>query len=689
MATTGEIGAMSLDLPVQTLKGVGTERAKLLAKLNIFSVGDLLFHFPHRYEDRSQMVPLGQVATGQEGTFWGEVLALEELKPRSNLFILKVLISDGTGGAYAIWYNQPYLKRLIYPGDRLIVTGRMDVKYWEKNITVEDFEKLGSSEDPKEAGVIVPIYRLTEGISKRMLRQLVRRTVEQHGEEVPDTLPAFIKTHYKLPSTAEALRQIHCPDSLQEGEKARKTLAYEELLIWQIGLLGERYRGEEKTGVIHQRTGTLTKGYLKQLSFSLTSAQKRVLKEVYDDMEQDRPMARLLQGDVGSGKTVVAVLALLKGIDNGFQGALMVPTEILAEQHFFNIRQHLKILGVNSALLTGSMSKEKKAQVQYGLQTGEIQLIIGTHALIQDEIKFYNLGLVVIDEQHRFGVVQRGQLLAKGSQYPDLLVMTATPIPRTLALTFYGDLDFSIIDELPAGRLPVTTKYIAENKREQAYDFIKDQLDQGRQAYVVCPLVEDSDQVEGEAAAKIFEELRFGSFRNYRLGLIYGRMSGAEKERIMGEFRRKELDLLVATTVIEVGVDVANATMMLINGCERFGLAQLHQLRGRVGRGDARSYCFLMGRLKSKDAQSRVKTMLNYDDGFSIAEEDLKLRGPGDFFGVRQHGMPEFKAANLLQDYKILQLAQKDARIIMKNSEKPACRGLLKKAQKKYRDFFP
>lgn len=677
-----------LNLPINQLEGVGTKRVQLLGRLGINTIKDLLFHFPIRYEDRSRLIPLRDLADGQQGTYWGVVVDIQELRPRPKLSIFKALLDDGTGQAYAVWYNQTYQKRMITVGAKLTVFGRGSIRYLEKTITVSDFEVLAPSEEIEGQG-IVPVYSLTKGLSQRVMRQLIQQALAKYLKEIPDTLPPNIKKYYRLPGKAQALRQIHCPKSISAAERSRKMLAYEELLLWQLALHRDKVSVDKEEGIAHTKTGPLVRRFLAQLPFALTRAQRRVVAEIFHDMEQVTPMARLLQGDVGSGKTVVALLGLLKAIDNGYQGALMVPTEILAEQHYLNVKEYVGTLGINTALATSSLSKESKEDIKKNLRTGHIQLIIGTHALIQDDMEFADLGVAVIDEQHRFGVSQRGKLLAKGRKKPDLLIMTATPIPRTLALTFYGDLDFSVIDELPPGRQPVITRYVPEKNREQAYHFIKEQLRRGKQAYIVCPLVDESDQVQGEAALTLYEELSNGAFREYRVGLVYGKMPAQLKEQVMNQFRRGELDLLVATTVIEVGVDVPNATVILITGCERFGLAQLHQLRGRVGRGHDKSYCLLMGRLNSKEAQGRIRAMLQQTDGFALAEEDLKLRGPGDFFGVRQHGMPQFKAADLLRDQKLLQLAQRDARLIINHQHKPDYKKLLEFVQQQYDEFLP
>ncbi len=678
-----------LKVPVESLKGIGKGRAKFLAKLGIFVIEDLLFYFPLRYEERTKIIPLKELSLHREGSFYGKVIDVVEIRPKARLTILRVLIEDETSGAIAVWFNQPYLKTVFRQGTRLFITGQVDRAYQENVIKVNDYEILNSGEVADDYCGIIPVYSTTAGLSKKVLRKIIQDAAEEYAYAIKDVLPKAIQEHYKIMKTGEAFRQIHIPGSLEQAERARRTLAYEELLLWQLRLQGQRFLKTEKKGISHKITGRLSSEFFSQLPYSLTSAQKKVLREIYLDMENGKPMARLLQGDVGSGKTVIAILSLLKAIDNNSQGVFMVPTEILAEQHYLGLKNQLEKLNIGTALLTGGLAKKEKDKIRENLKNGNIKLVIGTHALLEDEIKFKQLGLVVVDEQHRFGVAQRGRLLEKNTIQPDFLIMTATPIPRTLALAYYGDLDFSVIDELPPGRLPIETKYWPENKRAEVYGFIKRQLDEGRQGYIVCPLVEDSDKIEGEAAIKLFEELKNGFFKSYSLGLIYGGLSGWEKESAMQKFREGSLDLLVATTVIEVGVDVPNASFILINDCQRFGLAQLHQLRGRVGRGKAKSYCFLMGSLRSKETQARVKSMLQYQDGYSLAEEDLKIRGPGDFFGIRQHGMPEFKAARLLIDQKLLQLAQRDARLIYKNKKNKENADLISKAEKKYIEFLP
>ncbi|NLC39156.1 MAG: ATP-dependent DNA helicase RecG [Clostridia bacterium] len=678
-----------LKLPVRFLPGVGPQRSRLLARLGISTVEDLLFHLPARYEDRRRIVSIADAVPGQQVTICGRVLGVEESRPRPNLTVLKALISDGSGRAYGVWFNQGYLRKSLLEGTEWLITGTLRQQFFQKEIRVTDFEPFAGGTDRIHSGRIVPVYPLTAGLSLRFLRKLIYHALEQYAPLVPDVLPAELRSGFQPGAFSQALCGVHFPKDPQEAEQCRKRLAYEELLLVQLRLLSGKMLIRQKKGIRHEKTGRLVKRYWAALDFSLTPSQKKAVRDIFRDMEQEWAMTRLLQGDVGSGKTVVATFALLKALDNGFQGVLMAPTEILAEQHFLNLKAKLEPLGIKMALLTGSLNEEEKKEMRLSLSRGEIELVIGTHALLQENINFAKLGLVVIDEQHKFGVTQRAVLLEKGKRAPDLLVMTATPIPRTLALTFYGDLDFSVINELPPGRRPVLTRYVPESKREQAYGFIKKQLDQGRQVYIVCPLVEDSEKIEAEAALQMAEELRKGYFRSYRIGTVYGKMPPGQKEKVMEDFRRHQLDILVATSVVEVGVDVPNASVMLINGCERFGLAQLHQLRGRIGRGPYQSYCLLMGRPKTREGKRRIKIMISTDNGFQLAEEDLKLRGPGDFFGVRQHGLPSFKAANLLTDYQLLEAAREAAREIGEKAHLPQYRELIEIAQKKFGDFHP
>ncbi|WP_227766906.1 ATP-dependent DNA helicase RecG [Zhaonella formicivorans] len=659
------VGKIGPQAAVHALKQVGPNRAKILARLGIKTLGELIYHFPRRYEDRSKIKKIAELQPGEIETFCGSVLNVEELKPRRRLTIIKATIGDATGQAQAVWFNQPYLKRQLSKGVNVLVTGKVERKFFQSEVAVHDFEVLDGS-DLIHAGRIVPVYPATERLPQKTIRQIIYRALEDYLAVFPEQLPVELLEKYKFLSRSEALRAIHFPPDWKTLNEARRRLVYEELFFLQLKLIANKKVVEQKKpGIAHQGPNPRVEEFCRRLPYPLTGAQKKVINEILLDMESSQPMSRLVQGDVGSGKTVVAMVALLKAVDSGFQGALMAPTEILAEQHYLNLRQLLTPLDVRVALLTGSLPKKAKEELLTRIAAGQVDIVVGTHALLQENVRFKTLSLAVTDEQHRFGVMQRSVLQEKGLN-PDVLVMTATPIPRTLALTLYGDLDLSVIDELPPGRKPVLTRYIPESKRNDAYLFIKEEIERGRQAYIVCPLVDESEAIEAEAATKLAAYLQEKIFPEYRVGLLHGRMSSQEKEDVMNDFRDNSIKILVATTVIEVGVNVPNATIMLIEGVERFGLAQLHQLRGRIGRGEHKSYCFLMGNLKSDEAKARVKILVSCSDGFVIAEEDLNLRGPGEFFGTRQHGLPELKIADLIKDAPILERARQDAFTMLK-----------------------
>lgn len=645
--------------PVQYVKGVGPQRALLLLRLGVKSVGDLLYHIPRRYEDRTVCRPVKAYQEGELATVEGEVVTVQEKTARSGIKVLRAALRNKWGVFYAVWFNQPYLKRLLKVGSRLTVTGKVRHGFGVPEIQVAEFE-AGEGGEGLSNGRIVPVYPLTEKLSQRVFRTAVFTTLKSEAQALPEILPPDLLGERGFYGRAQALMATHFPESMDEAEEGRRRLIFEELFLLQVALLHRRQKivAREK----HHRyapDGPKVLALKSSLPFTLTPAQERAWAEISRDMEKPQPMHRLLQGDVGSGKTVVAALALAKAAENGLQGALMAPTEILAEQHYLTLRSLLEPAGVSVTLLTGSLKKEERLLRLKAAASGEAAVVVGTHALIQEEVTFHRLGLAVVDEQHRFGVRQRGLLRAKGA-CPDVLVMTATPIPRTLALTLYGDLDLTVITALPPGRQAVKSVWLKPAELGRVYRFIRAEVEKGRQAYFVCPLIEESEQLSAQAALNLAEELK-EVFPEFAVAVLHGRLKLEEKEKIMSAFRQNKINILVSTTVIEVGVDVPNATVMVIYDADRFGLAQLHQLRGRVGRGGHAAYCILVAGKTTPEASARLKALTALNDGFALAEEDLQIRGPGEFFGTRQSGLPELKVANILRDHAILELARVEA----------------------------
>jgi len=644
---------------IQNVKGVGQARAKLFHKLGIYSIEDIITYYPRAYEDRSKLKKINELVDGESCAFEGIVSSKVLVRKfRKGLTMYKVLIKDETGCITATWFNQHYIGRVLKPGETFVFFGKIIKKY--KNLEVQS-PVYENAEDREAKNIlrIVPIYPSTADLGQNIIRGTIRNALDMVSGKLLEFFPVDILRDYKLSEINYSVQQIHFPQSDEHFKNARYRLVFEELFMIQLCLFSLKKSFEkDKRGIEFSKVSI--NDFVERLPFKLTNAQIKVFSEIERDMENSSVMNRLVQGDVGSGKTIVAFLALFKAVQSGYQGAMMVPTEILAQQHYQSINSIMQHYGINTALLTGSQTKKKKNEIIEGIKTGEIKILIGTHALIEDNIEFMKLGLVITDEQHRFGVRQRSLLSGKGEE-PDVIVMTATPIPRTLALILYGDLDISIIDELPPGRKPIKTYAVGNSMRNRINEFVKKEVGKGRQIYIVCPLVEESDEINAKSAIEHSEAISENDFKGFKVGLIYGKMKSKEKEEVMRDFVEGEVDILVSTTVIEVGVNVPNASIMIIENAERFGLAQLHQLRGRVGRGEYQSYCILFNEGKTHVGKERMKIMQKTNDGFIVSEKDLELRGPGEFFGTKQHGIPELKIANLYEDIDILKKAQEAA----------------------------
>jgi ATP-dependent DNA helicase RecG len=665
-----------LESSILLVKGISEAQQKNFLKLGVATIRDLLYFFPHRHLDYTQRSLIKDIRPGQEHTVAGNVWESREVKLGQRRSA-EAVIGDETGNIRIVWFNQPYLAKSVKPGSRVIVSGRVSVFNNMPVFESPEWEPY-DEKDLVHTGRFVPVYPLTQGLSQRQVRRLMKQAIDTWVKQVEEFLPDSIIDRLKLTGIQKAIMQAHYPEDETAKDQARKRLAFDELFILQLGVLNKkRIWQESQPGNPLKVNNGEVKKLIEALPFKLTEGQSRSLREILNDMSKPKPMSRLLQGDVGSGKTVVAAAAMIAAVVNGFQAAIMAPTEILAEQHFKTIRKTLSLVAEESgedhvysfkgylkkdlrvALLTGYLSQSKKQIIYQKIRDHQVDIIIGTHALIQKAVDYAKLGLVVVDEQHRFGVEQRSELRKKGAN-PHLLVMTATPIPRTLSLTLYGDLDLSVITEMPPGRQVIKTRWVKPEQRMAAYKFIRQQIEQGRQAFIICPLVEESEAIQARAAVAEYEHLAGEIFHDYKIGLLHGRMSSNEKEAVMKQFSSGDINILVSTPVVEVGIDVPNATVMLIESADRFGLSQLHQFRGRVGRGTEQSYCMLMAEKVSDVGKERLDIIEKVHNGFELAEEDLKLRGPGEFFGTRQSGIPDLKMARL-SDVTILETARREA----------------------------
>jgi ATP-dependent DNA helicase RecG len=684
---------LELTTPVQYVKGIGPRLAEILATKGIATVGDLLNYLPFRYEDRLNPRGIGELRAGEMATVIGEVRNSGLFRTRK-MPIFQLTVGQGRSKLRCLWFHGTYLQDKFKPGQLIALYGKVeqDSRSGELQIVQPQFEMLGDAgtdgADDKaatslEVGRIVPIYESAgQGrVTARWFRRVIRTALDDLTSDLAETIPAAVRERLALLSPREALWKVHWPEageSLADLQSSRTPahirLIFEELFFIELGLELKRRQQKTQTGIAFRLDDRVRQAIKKILPFHPTAAQKRVLKEIADDMQKPYPMRRLLQGDVGSGKTIIGFQAAIIAIENGYQVALMAPTEILAQQHYFSARRILENAGYRIVLLTGSLEPDRKREIRRHIVQGDAQLVIGTHALLEEKVEFAKPGLVIVDEQHRFGVLQRLKLMEKSGEgsddknpaEPDVLVMTATPIPRTLALTLYGDLDLSVLDELPPGRTPIVTRRITDDRSSEVWDFVRKQVAKRHQVYVVYPVIAENEETELKAAINMYRELSGKVFADLKVGLLHGRLDSELKDQVMRRFQKGELQILVATTVIEVGVDVPNATVMVIEHAERFGLAQLHQLRGRIGRGAAKSYCILMtGGKVTEEGERRLDAMVRTNDGFQIAELDLELRGPGEFFGTRQAGMPSFRVANLIRDRKLLELAKREAAAVM------------------------